>query len=81
MNRIPPFAERIKKHSDIPILTGDLITTLQQSNEILLSNQSVLIWLGRKLLRNPYWILKAANEMQAKMDFPIQYKRAEPYSD
>ncbi|TFH30388.1 MAG: NADPH dehydrogenase [Promethearchaeota archaeon] len=76
-----PFADWIKKHSDIPILTGGLITEAKQITEILLSKKADLIWLGRELLRNPYWVLKAANEGQAKMDFPIQYKRAEPYSD
>ncbi len=75
-----PFAETIKKNSSIPILSGGLITTFQQSNEILLSNKADLVWLGRELLRNPYWVLKAANEWHVKMDFPIQYKRAEPYS-
>ncbi|MHA1674773.1 MAG: oxidoreductase [Promethearchaeota archaeon] len=76
-----PFAETIKKNSSIPVLSGGLITTFQQSNEILLSNKTDLVWLGRELLRNPYWVLKAANEWQVKMNFPVQYKRAEPYID
>ncbi|MHA1620002.1 MAG: oxidoreductase [Promethearchaeota archaeon] len=75
-----PFAETIKKNSPIPVLAGGLITKFKQCNEILLSNRADLIWLGRELLRNPYWVLKNADEWHIKVGFPKQYKRAEPYS-
>lgn len=70
-----PYAENIKKEADI--LTGavGLITTGVQAEEILQNNRADLIFIGRSLLKNPYWAKQAADELNYPLDAPKQYVR------
>lgn len=72
-----PFSEEIRKTG---ILTGTvgLITSAKQAEDILQNNQADLILLGRELLRNPYFPLTAAAELDAETQWPRQYLRAKP---
>jgi len=73
-----PFAERIRRDADI--LTGavGLIETKEQAAEILAKNQADLIFMAREFLRDPYWPLRTANELNYPMSWPVQYLRAAP---
>lgn len=53
-----------------------LITTSQQSEEILKNQQADLIVLARQLLRDPYFPLHAAKELGVDIQWPVQYDRA-----
>jgi 2,4-dienoyl-CoA reductase-like NADH-dependent reductase (Old Yellow Enzyme family) len=53
-----------------------LITSAKQAEEILLENKADVIFLGRELLRDPYWPLHAAKELAAEVSWPNQYERA-----
>ena len=44
--------------------------------EILQNNRTDLVFLGRELLRNPYWPLEAAKELQDDISWPVQYLRS-----
>lgn len=70
------FSSKIKNEANI--LTGavGLITQANQAEEILQKGQADLIFLGRELLRNPYFPLKAAEELGVKVPWPSQYERA-----
>lgn len=70
-----PFSEAVRKTG---ILTGTvgLITSAQQAEDILQEGKADLILLGRELLRNPYFPLHAAKELEEKVDWPVQYLRA-----
>lgn len=70
-----PFAEAIKKETGI--LTGcvGLITTHQQAKEILQQDRADLIFLGRELLRNPYFPLQGVPSLE---DIPYSYRRGFP---
>ncbi len=74
-----PFAEKIKKETGI--LTGavGMITTAQQAEEILRNNQADLILLARQFLRDPYFPLHAARELNEDIPWPEQYDRAKKY--
>ncbi len=74
-----PFAEKIKKETGI--LTGavGMITTAQQAEEILSKNQADLILLARQFLRDPYFPLHAARELNVDVPWPEQYDRAKKY--
>ena len=74
-----PFAEKIKKETGI--LTGavGMITTAQQAEEILTNQQADLILLARQLLRDPYFPLHAARELNIDIPWPEQYDRAKKY--
>jgi NADPH2 dehydrogenase len=35
-----------------------------------------MVYLGRELLRNPYWAFSAAKELGDDIDWPEQYERS-----
>lgn len=71
-----PFAQKIK--SEAGILTGavGLITTAEQGEEILQHNQADLIMMARQFLRDPYFPLHAAKQLNVQIRWPVQYERA-----
>jgi len=70
-----PFSEAVRKTG---IMTGavGLITGTRQAEAILVEEKADLIFLGRELLRNPYFPLNAAKELGAEIPWPEQYTRA-----
>lgn len=71
-----PFAEIIKKGTGLPVIAGGLITKGEMAEEILKNNRADFVFLGRELLRNPYWPLEAANKLKEDIDWPYSYRRA-----
>lgn len=72
-----PFAEQIKKQ--VNVLTGavGLITGAKQAEEILQTGKADLIFIARESLRNAYFPLTAAHELEDKdVKWPVQYERA-----
>lgn len=69
------FSETIKQGTDIETGAVGLITTGIQAEEILKNNRADLIFLGRELLRDPYWAFKAAKELRTEIQVPKQYER------
>lgn len=67
--------EMIKLVADIPTGAVGLITTGLQAEEILQNNRADLIFIGRSLLRNPYWPKEAADELGYELEALEQYKR------
>ena len=61
--------------SNAEILTGavGLITEDNHAENILQNEEADAIFLGRELLRNPYWSLYSQNEIKA---WPLQYQRS-----
>lgn len=71
-----PEAEYIKENCNIPVIAGGLITTGDQGTEIIENNRADLIFLGRVLLRDPYWVLNEAKKRNIKLDYlPSAYER------
>ncbi|HEX9511242.1 MAG TPA: NADH:flavin oxidoreductase/NADH oxidase [Puia sp.] len=72
-----PFSEGIRKATGI--LTGavGMITDAAQAESILSSGQADVVIMARELLRDPYFPLHAANELEYKeIHWPVQYERA-----
>lgn len=65
------FAEAIRQTGILTAAVG-LITTKEQINEILQTEKADLIFLGRELLRNPYFCMSNVENQPWK----IQYSRA-----
>jgi 2,4-dienoyl-CoA reductase-like NADH-dependent reductase (Old Yellow Enzyme family) len=74
-----PFAERIKKETGMRTAAVGLITTAEQSEQILINQQADLIVLARQMLRDPYFPLHAAKELNTDITWPVQYDRAKRY--
>ncbi|WP_282629404.1 NADH:flavin oxidoreductase/NADH oxidase [Empedobacter sedimenti] len=70
------FASTIK--NKVNTITGavGLIFEAKQAEEILQNNEADLIFLGRELLRDPYFALLAAKELKEDINWPPQYERA-----
>ncbi len=70
------FAEAIRRGADIKTAAVGLITSSQQADHLLRTGQADLVILGRQLLRDPYWPLRAAGELKEEAVWPSQYLRA-----
>jgi 2,4-dienoyl-CoA reductase-like NADH-dependent reductase (Old Yellow Enzyme family) len=72
------FAQRIRTEAGIPTGAVGLITEPKQAEEILAEGSADVVLLGRELLRDPHWPLRAAYELgETETDlWPVQYQRA-----
>lgn len=70
------FAETIRKETGLPVMAGGLITSPLMAEEILQNDRADFIFLGRELLRNPYWPMQAAKELRENPVWPRQYEGA-----
>lgn len=53
-----PYAKYLKEHTDLPIMGVGLITTEDEIERILEKRECDLVLLGRKLLRDPFFLLR-----------------------
>ena len=68
-----PFAHRIRDEADIMTGAVGLITEPNHANEIISSGEADLIFIGRELLREPYWALKAQHILSTEPVWPVPY--------
>ncbi|KAF9481664.1 putative NADH:flavin oxidoreductase 1 [Pholiota conissans] len=74
-----PYAEVLKKAYPNQLVGAvGLITEPNQAEEILQKNQADVVFLGRELLRDPHWAMKAAKDLNVKVKTANQYERAWP---
>jgi len=73
-----PFAAAIRREAGLATGAVGLITEPAQAEEIVAGGSADLVILARQLLREPYWPLRAARELGAEIDWPVQYGRAKP---
>lgn len=69
------YAEIIKEKTGLPVIAGGLIISADMAEEIIQNDRADMIFLGRELLRNPYWPLYAAHELHDEISWPDQYLR------
>jgi len=68
-----PLSKAIKSNSQILTSAVGNITKDDHAENILEKGEADAIFLGRELLRNPYWSLYSQNEIKA---WPLQYQRS-----
>ena len=73
-----PFASQIKSGSNIMTGAVGLITNPQQAEDVLVNGHADAIFIGRELLRNPYWPLSAQKYLDDQSVWSNQYSRAAP---
>jgi 2,4-dienoyl-CoA reductase-like NADH-dependent reductase (Old Yellow Enzyme family) len=71
-----PFAARIRQETGIPTIAVGLVTQPAQADHIIRTGQADLVAIGRQLLRDPFFGLRAAHETHQKADWPNPYLRA-----
>ncbi|WP_408863340.1 NADPH dehydrogenase NamA [Aneurinibacillus thermoaerophilus] len=69
------YAEAIRKQAGIATGCVGLIDDPSLANEIIGNERADLVFLGRVLLRNPYWVLQAAKQRNREYEGPRQYER------
>jgi 2,4-dienoyl-CoA reductase-like NADH-dependent reductase (Old Yellow Enzyme family) len=71
-----PFADAVRKRVGMRTGAVGLITTPEQAETVLQAGSADLVLLGRVLLRDPYFPLRAARALGAEAPIPPQYQRA-----
>jgi 2,4-dienoyl-CoA reductase-like NADH-dependent reductase (Old Yellow Enzyme family) len=74
-----PFAERVKKAvPGLHVIAVGVILGGKQANDILEQERADLVAVGRGFLRNPGFVLSAAEELNVKAKFLQQYETGRP---
>ncbi len=71
-----PFAARVRREAGVPSAAVGLITGAAQAEALLREGQADLVLMGRELLRDPRFPLRAASELGVEGPWPAQYLRA-----
>ena len=67
------LAETIGRGSGLPTIAVGRITEPLMAEEIVRNQRADLVALGRVLLREPYWPLRAAHELGVEIEWPPSY--------
>jgi 2,4-dienoyl-CoA reductase-like NADH-dependent reductase (Old Yellow Enzyme family) len=70
------FAATLRKSAGISTGAVGMISSPEQADHIIRSGQADLVLLARELLRDPYWPLRAAQQLHHEIAWPVQYVRA-----
>ena len=68
-----PFARKIRCEADIMTGAVGMITEPDHANQIITEGDADLVFLGRELLRQPYWALGAEHELGAEPNWATPY--------
>ncbi|HJY78267.1 MAG TPA: NADH:flavin oxidoreductase/NADH oxidase [Burkholderiales bacterium] len=71
-----PFAERVKKNSNIKVRTVGMIADPVQAEAAVAEGKADMVAMARAFLDNPRWVWHAAERFDVKLDYPPQYARA-----
>jgi 2,4-dienoyl-CoA reductase-like NADH-dependent reductase (Old Yellow Enzyme family) len=68
-----PFARKIRDEAGI--LTGavGMITEAKDADAIITSGDADIVLIAREMLREPYWAIKASQELGGEPPWPISY--------
>ena len=73
------FADTIRRTAEIPTNAVGLITLPEQANEIVETGKADAVMLGRELMRDPHFALRASTALGYSLPYwPDQYLRAQP---
>ena len=72
-----PGAEAVKRGAGVPVSAVGMITEPAGAEAILAEGRADLVMLGRAMLKDPYWPVRAARELGAeeRLAIPPQYAR------
>jgi 2,4-dienoyl-CoA reductase-like NADH-dependent reductase (Old Yellow Enzyme family) len=72
-----PFSQQVRRTADVATSAVGLITEVAQAAAILETGQADAVMLGREMMRDPHFALRAAHELGVELDYwPPQYLRA-----
>jgi 2,4-dienoyl-CoA reductase-like NADH-dependent reductase (Old Yellow Enzyme family) len=68
-----PYARRIRVEADMMTAAVGMITEVDHANEIITGGDADLVFLAREMLREPYWAIKAQQQLGGEPAWPLQY--------
>jgi 2,4-dienoyl-CoA reductase-like NADH-dependent reductase (Old Yellow Enzyme family) len=68
-----PFARRIREEAGVRTGAVGLITEPRQADAVVTGGDADLVFIGREMLREPYWALKAQHDLGGEPAWPIPY--------
>jgi 2,4-dienoyl-CoA reductase-like NADH-dependent reductase (Old Yellow Enzyme family) len=68
-----PLSRRIRDEAQIMTGAVGMITEPTYADEVITGGDADLVFVGRELLREPYWALKAQAELGQEPSWPIPY--------
>ena len=71
-----PFAAQIRREAGIATGAVGLITGAEQAAQIIANGAADVVLIARESLRDPYFPRRAAAQLGASIDAPVQYQRA-----
>lgn len=71
-----PFAERIRREAGVATGAVGMITEPAQADAIVRDGRADLVFVGRELLRDPHWALRAARELGVEVPWSAPYSWA-----
>lgn len=73
-----PFAEAVRSRTGMPTSAVGLMHGPDLAEEVVANGRADLVCMGRALLADPHWPLKAAKALHARdVAWPIQYERSD----
>ncbi|MEL7978036.1 NADH:flavin oxidoreductase/NADH oxidase [Isoptericola sp. F-RaC21] len=72
-----PFAARVRHEAGVTTAAVGLVRDPEHAESVVADGEADLVALGRELLLDPYWPVRAARELGADWSLPPQYDRAE----
>ena len=73
-----PFAARVRAEAGVPTAAVGLVTDPAQAEAVVADGSADVVLLGREMLRDPHWSLRAAHTLGTELPWPDQYLRARP---
>lgn len=70
-----PASELLRKELNIATSAVGLIQNGRQAEEILRNGRADLVFVGRQMLRDPFWVRTAADDLREYIEIPKPYTR------
>ncbi|MDE3208528.1 MAG: oxidoreductase, partial [Pseudomonadota bacterium] len=71
-----PFSAKIRHEAGVATGAVGFITEAGHAEALLSTGEADVVFLARETLRDPYWALHAAQELEVDVPWPKQYERA-----
>jgi 2,4-dienoyl-CoA reductase-like NADH-dependent reductase (Old Yellow Enzyme family) len=71
-----PFAERVKKQTNLKVRAVGMIADPAHAESIVAEGKADMVAMARAFLDNPRWVWHAAERYGIKLDYPPQYARS-----
>lgn len=68
-----PFAQAVRENTGAFTAAVGEITSATQAEEIVAGGKADAVLIGRAMLRDPHWPLRAADELNVEVSWPEQY--------